>query len=567
MMALHRMLPMVADVAVKGALLVLVAAVLFVLLRPRSAAVRHGIWISLLASQLLMPFVAVLGPTWRAPILPRVERSVAVPELPLASPNIGAPALGARASAPSPRIVALWSDLVTMSRHLTTARLAGTVWGIGLLLVLLHLGAGWVGLWRLAGRAAPVVDDEWLALTQRIGTRLGVARPVTLLRGHALAVPVTWGIRRPVILLPDSAETWSSDRRESVLLHEMAHVARLDALTQLLGQVAIAAFWFSPAIWYAALQARREREHACDDAVLAVGTPASRYADDLLAIARGLTLQRTQPAFAALAMARRSAFEQRMRAILAAHPERRPLTRRGVALVSVVALSCSLTLATLRFLPREAVTPQVRAMPANSVLARELAGALGQAGDDVEPTRRVIREFVARHALHGASFAPIFTEAVASIADDHARFLVLTAMLGDRGSSAPLQLAGLQLTARLASDYKRGALLRTLADSANLPPDLEDAFFAVAKGIGDPVELRNALEGAIPLAASRPRLAEQIVTATAALGTGKDLESVLGAMIDHGIVGPSIRPAFDQALSRLPSDAARRRLRSRLSTP
>jgi hypothetical protein len=104
-------------------------------------------------------------------------------------------------------------------------------------------------------------------------------------------------------------------------VHEMAHVKRFDALTQLIAQITAAVFWFSPFVWIAEWRMRIEREHACDDTVLQHGTEPTLYADELLQMVRSLVRRRTaQPAFAALAMARKSEFEGRMLAIL--DPER-----------------------------------------------------------------------------------------------------------------------------------------------------------------------------------------------------------------------------------------------------
>ena len=121
-------------------------------------------------------------------------------------------------------------------------------------------------------------------------------------------MPMTWGVLRPVVLLPTEAADWSPERRRAVLLHELAHVARHDCLTLAMAELALAFYWFHPLAWWAASRMRRERERACDDRVLTAGVAASDYAADLLAVARG-----RHALHAALAMARSSSLESRLR--------------------------------------------------------------------------------------------------------------------------------------------------------------------------------------------------------------------------------------------------------------
>jgi hypothetical protein len=96
---------------------------------------------------------------------------------------------------------------------------------------------------------------------------------------------------------------------------------------------------------------RVEREHACDDYVLRDGTTPSLYAGELLEMVRSIGTprhDRAAPAFAALAMARRSEFEGRMLAILDPKLDRHTLPRRGTLMTAVIVALLTLPLAALR---------------------------------------------------------------------------------------------------------------------------------------------------------------------------------------------------------------------------
>lgn len=353
--------------ALRGAIVLLAALALTTLLHRRSAATRHAIWAGAVAAQLLLFGLAVWGPRWRVeapeavgalvppsdrvvagsppairtPIAPEAVPSPATPDGAQANASLGprsdgTPATGP-ADAPAPGGVSLGTLLVAL-------------WAIGAAAVLLRLGAGTVIVARLARRGARVDDGGWLSLAQRLATALRIDRPLTLLRGD-LGVPVTWGIVYPIVLLPDDADAWPEERRRYVLVHEMAHVKRFDALTQLVAQLALALFWFNPLMWIAVRRLQLEREHACDDYVLRHGTQPSRYAADLLEMVQSLGTpahRAAQPAFAALAMARRSEFEGRMLSILDPVLDRHPLHRGRTLMGALASLLVIVPLAALQ---------------------------------------------------------------------------------------------------------------------------------------------------------------------------------------------------------------------------
>ena len=199
----------------------------------------------------------------------------------------------------TPDVVVRWSDGAP-ARHSEVApgpgAGSGTAWPIGWMLaalwcagfvtVLLWSALGHVGLWGLYRSALPVERAAWSRHHGVAPPDAGVGARVRLALSSVVGTPLTWGWRHPIILLPSSSSGWSLERRRAALLHELAHVSRGDYLAQLVAMLACAVYWFHPLVWWSAARLRSESEHACDDLVLASGTPASEYANDLLAVAR-----------------------------------------------------------------------------------------------------------------------------------------------------------------------------------------------------------------------------------------------------------------------------------------
>jgi beta-lactamase regulating signal transducer with metallopeptidase domain len=73
-----------------------------------------------------------------------------------------------------------------------------------------------------------ITDAALLQMCCDAATELGVRREATLLEGEFNAMPMTWGVVWPVLLLPACAHEWSTERMRMVLLHELAHVRRYD---------------------------------------------------------------------------------------------------------------------------------------------------------------------------------------------------------------------------------------------------------------------------------------------------------------------------------------------------
>ncbi|HKP16421.1 MAG TPA: M56 family metallopeptidase [Gemmatimonadaceae bacterium] len=393
------------DAALRGAVVLLAALVLTLLLHRRSAALRHAIWAGAIAAQLVLLGLAVWGPRWRiaapdavsalVPLAPDEAQSPPPREFrpsPVTTiPGAGGTVVTSTDSLAAPRAAQAASSAPTAEtatpplRRVSRTTILFVLWTLGVAAVLLRLGVGTVLVARLARQGRRVDDGGWLSLAQRLASTLRIDRPLTLMRGDRLGVPVTWGIVYPVVLLPDDADEWPEERRRYVLVHEMAHVKRLDALTQLVGQVALALFWFNPLMWIAVRRMQLEREHACDDYVLLHGTQPSRYAADLLDMVQSLGTpahRSAQPAFAALAMARRSEFEGRMLSILDPVLDRHPLHRGRTLMSALATLLLIVPLAALQPY-RAAAAPQSSELPSPRRSSTASSSSTANADDGV----------------------------------------------------------------------------------------------------------------------------------------------------------------------------------------
>jgi TonB family protein len=180
--------------------------------------------------------------------------------------------------------------------------------------------------WFLSGAA------RMLRMTRRSSPATFVVQSAGPVRaGSAVPVPLAWGLWRPVVLLPLDARTWPEERLRSAILHEETHIQRHDLWTQALAQAACCLYWFHPVVWLAARELRRERESACDDAVLRSGLAPTEYAGHLMEMARGLAGRRVH----ALAMAEGSDLETRVRALLDRRRNRRPLEAPAAAAIAI----------------------------------------------------------------------------------------------------------------------------------------------------------------------------------------------------------------------------------------
>ena len=142
-------------------------------------------------------------------------------------------------------------------------------------------------------------DDERLAnLTSDLSHRLGLRRPVRLWVTRRPLGPLSFGLVRPTVVLPEAlAASRTPAELEPLLAHELVHVRRRDSLVGLLQLAARCLWWFHPLVWWAGRRIEFERERCCDEEVVAgLAIDPARYARTLLSVLELKRHLRSMPA-------------------------------------------------------------------------------------------------------------------------------------------------------------------------------------------------------------------------------------------------------------------------------
>src|SRR6185295_3015426 len=258
------------DSSLKGLALCLGAAAAALALRRASAAARHLVWRLAFAGLLALPVLAGVLPKWRVP-MPGLGKPAQVTTSSLQGPHLPGPPLnrldsprssvGAglaptrEGTIPSPTGKETAGSATVIEPAAWTPSwqaIAFAVWLAGALAVLAPLGAALLRLRWQRRLARPIEDGSWTGLLGRLRQELAIHREVELVAGGEGAMPMTWGWRRPVVLLPAGAGSWPESRRRAVLLHELSHVVRGDYPAQLASEVVRTLYWLNPLVWMAA---------------------------------------------------------------------------------------------------------------------------------------------------------------------------------------------------------------------------------------------------------------------------------------------------------------------------
>jgi TonB family protein len=301
------------------------------LLRNRAAAERHVVWVAAILSAALLPLLSVVMPSWQPSVAQQIIRAL--------------PNLSERKSTSGTA-----SDFVFHADSIESSaagldRLIQFVWLAGMGTSLFFFAAGIRKQRLAAARNRSMADTPLAQMTAQMASQMRCTRRIHLSQSADLTMPMTWGILRPQISLPDGVDTWPEERKRVVIAHELAHVRRWDWLCQMGARLVCAVYWFNPLFWIACNRLYRDAEIACDDAVINLDIDPKEYASHLFEIAK--TLRNSTVWATTLAMAHRSALEKRFAALLDSNANRRGAARSTFLMTAAATLFVVLPLAAM----------------------------------------------------------------------------------------------------------------------------------------------------------------------------------------------------------------------------
>jgi len=245
------MIPTLANHLWQSTLFAAAAGLLTVAFRRNHARARHALWLAA-SLKFLVPFSIFVGlgsqvgsRTAPVPVVPRVSRVVE---------QIAEPATYSFASTQTGKPVPLLP-----------------IWAYGVVIVAAYRLRQWRRVRAEVRRAAPSP----------------MPFPIPVRSCPGAGEPGVYGIFRPVLLLPKGiAERLSPGQFQAILAHELCHVRRRDNLAAALHMLVETLFWFHPAVWFIGTRLIEERERACDEDVLRLGTEPETYAESILEACR-----------------------------------------------------------------------------------------------------------------------------------------------------------------------------------------------------------------------------------------------------------------------------------------
>jgi uncharacterized protein (TIGR03435 family) len=250
-----------------------VAGLLALLFRQNHAQARYGLWLAA-SVKFLIPFSLLIATGshlgWST------AREIAPSGFSVVMEQVSRPFVEAQPHAASAQAIVashtnIWPEIVLL------------LWLGGCAVVLLRWSACWRRTAVTLRAALPVREGREFEALRRLESAAARRRKIELVSSGACLEPGVFGIFRPVLFLPAGiGDLLAGPQLEAIIAHELCHVRRRDNLAAAIHMLVEAVFWFHPLVWWLGARLVEEREHACDEEVLRLGSEPQSYAEGIL---------------------------------------------------------------------------------------------------------------------------------------------------------------------------------------------------------------------------------------------------------------------------------------------
>lgn len=329
----------IADHLWQSTLFAGIAGLLTLALRKNSARVRHWLWLTA-SCKFLIPLsvlIALGGQlAWRtAPPSTQTSLAAVMQEVsqPFTSPTASAPLL--------PPVLPVRGRFPAVLLGIWTCGFAG-------------IAFSWWIRWRR------------IRATVRAGSPVRLAIPIPARSSPTLLEPGVFGVFRPVLLLPEGiSERLTPTQLQAVVAHELCHIRYRDNLTAAIHMFVETVFWFHPLVWWVGKRMVEERERACDEEVLQLGSEPQVYAEGILNICKIYV----ESPLACISGVTGSSLKPRIQAILANRKVHSLsfANRAALAIAGAAALALPLAIGIVNTPAIHAQSPQASAPAARSL--------------------------------------------------------------------------------------------------------------------------------------------------------------------------------------------------------
>ena len=151
-----------------------------------------------------------------------------------------------------------------MAQRTESISILSVIWLAGLLLCFGFFAVSYIKCYREFRFSLPVENDILEAWKEKHPLK----RSLSIRQTETIAAPLSYGVIRPVILMPKNTEWKNIYQLRYVLEHEYVHIRRLDMLTKLIMIAAVCIHWFNPLVWVMYILFNRDLELSCDETVV-----------------------------------------------------------------------------------------------------------------------------------------------------------------------------------------------------------------------------------------------------------------------------------------------------------